>query len=313
MKNFEMSRSSVARLELTSRNGCGRLCDYCPQSTYIREYKSLTRLDEVRNNSLTFELVKKVTPNIPLQTIISHTGFTEPFDNPDFPEITDYFGSMGFAQAISTTLYGLKTNQEYFIENLQKFNHSITLHLPDAGGLMKGDFNERYSDFFSALIERYYYLREKQLISDAFCIFLIGDDFHPSIRSSALTFERQNGGDRVHRAKYLNSRAGAIIPAKFHKKSTQKVRIDGATYYCAYQRLNRGVMLPNGDVTICSQDYGLKRVLGSLLIDSLDSIYSRIEADQAMKTQFLAGEFSPCTECEHYRPVTESPSGNRLN
>lgn len=74
MINFELSRSSIPRLELTSRNGCGRLCDYCPQSDYIAEYKSLTRLEKDKVNTLSYETIKKVSKNIPESTIISHTG-----------------------------------------------------------------------------------------------------------------------------------------------------------------------------------------------------------------------------------------------
>ncbi len=311
MINFDMSRSPVPRLELTSRNGCGRLCDYCPQSTYIAEYKSLTKFDKDRANTLTYETIKRITPNIPRGTIISHTGFTEPFDNPDFPAIVDHFWRMGFSQTISTTLYGYDENKKYFLRNLPKFNHSITIHLPDAEGLMKGSFDEDYSIYFSDLLNEYERLKEKRLIHDQFFLFLIGDDFNESIKSSALRFESVHQGARVQRAKYLNTRAGVIVPSEFRMKQTPKVRTNGETYHCAYKRLNRGVMLPNGDVTICSQDYGLKGILGSLLKEDLAQIYSRIESDGELRSQFLSGNFSPCNQCEHYSPLGRVSTGNR--
>lgn len=147
----------------------------------------------------------------------------------------------------------------------------------------------------------------------SFFLFLIGNDFHESVRSTVLQFESNYGVERVHRAKYLNTRAGAILPGEFRMKQTPTIRIDGATYHCSYKRLNRGVMLPNGDVTICSQDYKLKGILGSLLEESLNEIYHRIESDVDLRSKFLSGNLSPCNECEHYTPLGTGPTGNRTD
>lgn len=75
---------------------------------------------------------------------------------------------MGFLQTISTTLYGLDLNKNYFLSNLEKLNHSITIHLPDAEGLMKGSFDEKYAAYFQDLLGGYEKLFSRGLIHDQF-------------------------------------------------------------------------------------------------------------------------------------------------
>lgn len=110
-KNFEISKSKEKRLELSVRIGCGRMCSYCPQDSYIKSYKKLIG----KNNFLEIGLVESIIQNIPSDTIISWTGFTEPFDCPDFDKITLFFNERGMSQLISTTLYGLEKNKDFFI------------------------------------------------------------------------------------------------------------------------------------------------------------------------------------------------------
>lgn len=306
MENFLNSKSDEPRLELTSRGGCGRMCEYCPQDSYISEYKEISE----GINFLSIDLIRKITKNITNETVISHTGFTEPFDNKDFGSIVDHFYDKGFFQAISTTLYGRKEAQEYFINNLYKFNKSITLHLPDGEGLMKGDFNDKYANYLKNIFEKYIELKRENFEINL-TVFLIGENFHSSIKHIVDLYKNLLGQDNIHKAKYLNTRAGAIDPIKFLKKVSQTLRARNATYYCSYKRLNRGVLLPNGDVVICCQDYRLKRVLGSLINEELSFLYNKIETIQQWRESFLNGSFEPCKECEHYRPIGNNFSGNR--
>jgi len=126
------------------------MCSYCPQTQYIKKYKEIYG----ERHKLSYDTFLLVVDNIPLNTVIHWTGFTEPFACKDFPLIVSHLSDLGYKQIISTTLYGLKENQQFFIDNLELFSEGINLHLPDSSKLMKGKFTEKYlnkSDHLDAI------------------------------------------------------------------------------------------------------------------------------------------------------------------
>lgn len=303
MNNFELSKSDRMRLELSVRVGCGRLCDYCPQELYIARFKQLKNPGD---RWLTMDTIREISSNIPTETVISWTGFTEPFDCKEFEEIVLHFAERGMDQLINTTLYGLKKNKEFFLEHINLFKEGITLHLPDGQGYMKGNFDASYTAFVQSVIDK---LVAGNL--EKFDFFLIGEDFHPSIKDTVEAYESAYGSHRIIKAKFLNTRSAAVDVGSLGLKATQALRSEGKTFHCTYKRLNRGVLLPNGSVVICCQDYGLEGVLGSLKTMNLREIYSVIENSPTLSKQFIEGRFSPCINCEHYSTVDALPSVGR--
>ena len=307
--SFSLSKSSVPRLEITHRSLCGRMCDYCPQEAY----RDAITLSNIKQRDLTTDLVKLILPNIPSNTIISHTGFTEPLENKYFGPIAQDFHDHEYNQLISTTLVGHSSSKQFFLENFHIFNHGITLHLPDGQGYMKGVFNEAYSGYLADLLHRIYkYNSTHEAIP--ITLFLIGDCLHSSIVDVVNRFTSLFPPNTFQSAKYLNTRAGNINPQDFDKKQSSHGAQNSSQnnqFYCGYRRLNRGVLLPNGDVTLCCQDYSLKCILGSLLHTSLDTIYNTIQDDPQLSSLFVSGNLSPCKDCEHYVPLTTNFTGSR--
>ncbi len=294
---FTASKQDTDRLEISVRSACGKLCDYCPQDAYIKNYKlNYPGAPKV----LTLETAKACALNIPTTTQLRWTGFTEPFDCEDFPEIVSFFHASGYGQIISTTLLGPKKSQDFFLENLDLFKEGITLHLPDNEGLMKGRFDDRYTQYVSLVLDR---LTSKNIPYE---VFLIGERLHQSIASTIESYNKE-----VVQAKYLNTRVGAVNADSFKLKVSETIREESASYYCAYKRLNQGVLLPNGLVALCCQDYGLEYVLGSLIKSPLPELYSAIENNKSTKNAFETGKFSPCNRCEHYRPMSASQTTGR--
>jgi radical SAM protein with 4Fe4S-binding SPASM domain len=165
---------------------------------------------------------------------------------------------------------------------------------------MKGRFDEQYAQYVASVLER--------LVSVGvpYEVFLIGEKLHRSISYVVAVH-----GKEVVQAKYLNTRVGAINAKNFNLKVSETIRDPSAKYYCGYRRLNQGVMLPNGNVALCCQDYGLEHVLGSLLETPLPELYTSIQRNQKTKIAFETGAFSPCNRCEHYRPMTEAQTNGR--
>ena len=298
---FQKSKVDINRLEISVRVGCGRLCNYCPQNQYIESYRKKFQGEE---KFLTLEMVKSIIRNIDKGTVIHWTGFTEPFDCKDFCEIVDLFKLKKFKQKISTTLYGSKKSQNYFLNNLSNFTEGVTLHLPDDENLMKGNFDSSYLEYLRSVL--------KALGNDGlkYTIFLIGTSFHKEVQK--ILTETSVSSDKIIVAKYLNTRGGVINPGEFSLMKSESKKIKGSKFYCSYQRLNQGVLLPNGEVTICCQDYGLEGVMGSLKTNKLSELYTKIEADVTKSKKFISGEFYPCKNCEHYTAYDEKITRDRI-
>lgn len=309
--SFNLSKNEINGLEISVKSGCGLFCDYCPQDKYIESYK--TKFSE-QEKTLTEETFMAVMQNVPNSTYMKWTGFTEPLDSKLFPVFSKYLRDNGYKQQISTTLHGNLDSVAWFCENLSFFN-GITLHLPDDSGFMKSRVNDKYLSRLTELLENAFKLGlgEERLI-----IFLIGDSFHKDIKS-LLDDHLERGlikSSQIQQANILNTRNSTIDPSKlriknvttrdFIKESSRKQK----NYYCSYRRLNSAVLLPNGQVTLCCQDYNLDFILGNLKTEKLNDLYNKIESDDKLSNMFLKGEFFPCTKCEHYKPTDSSFSGH---
>ena len=298
--SFDKSKSDQPRLEISVKGGCGRLCAYCPQELYITQFKKIAK-----GKMLTYDDIVLYSKNIPNETLISWTGYTEPLDCKDFTEIVEHFHQRGLPQLISTTLCGTKKSTAYFVENVDKFSAGISLHVPDNEGLMRGRFDESYAAQLQKVLIN---IRANPEIK---CdIFLIGDEVHRSIASTVAEACSFQNVEFVS-AKYLNTRNSSVDAGKFGLLSSVSQRSSNERFMCSYKRLNRGVLLPNGDVTLCCQDYGLERILGNLKAMSLEDIYKVIENHVQWSEDFKAGRFYPCVKCEHYTTIDNNHTTGR--
>jgi len=302
MINFQKSKKEVLHLEMSVQVGCGMMCGYCPQTEYIKRYKELFD----KRHKLSYEYFLSIVNNIPIGTVIHWTGFTEPFDSVDFELISRYLYDRGHKQLISTTLYGRKSSQSFFVDNLIMFSEGVSLHLPDESGLMKGSFDDKYVNYVDSVL--------KQLISIGeinYSLFLIGEKFHSKIELLLDGYLEQIPQEKIIKAKYLNTRNKIVKPMEYNLLSSEDEQIKEGSFYCSYRRLNQGVLLPNGSIVLCCQDYNLDMILGSLEEFSLDELYNIIEKDNDMANDFCSGNFYPCTKCEHYKNIGHDVTTNR--
>ena len=302
MKNFKKSKQKEFHLEISVQVGCGRMCDYCPQTEYIQRYDELF----LKKDKLTFDYFLSIIDNIPPETVIHWTGFTEPLDCLDFPLIVQKLHDLGYQQLISTTLYGKSKSQLFFLNNLEYFNKGISLHLPDGSGLMKGKFDEKYIKYVDSVLQEL--IKSKDI---DYNLFLIGDQFNIGIQSLIDKYKQEIPIDKIIKAKYLNTRNSTVDPEKYNLLESESKKTKGMDFYCSYRRLNHGVLLPNGSISICSNDYNLDMILGSLEDTNLNEIYNVIESDKIMKNDFISGKFHPCVKCEHYKSMSYETTTNR--
>ena len=65
-------------------------------------------------------------------------------------------------------------------------------------------------------------------------------------------------------------------------------------YHCSYLRLNQGVLLPDGNVNLCCNDYSVGAIIGSLNNTKLDKIYNQ---EKILSEDFIYGKNSVCKKC----------------
>ena len=303
-----MSKGGRASLEISVKVGCGLMCTYCPQDNYIKSFKS-NYPDEFK--VLTKEVFLDCMKNVGTNVLIKWTGFTEPLYSKDFQFFCEYLHAHGYRQSISTTLKGTKNSVDWFVNHAYMFN-LITLHLPDDEGLMKCKVDQSYISNFESLVSN------PDTPLDRVSFFVIGESFEKNIDNIISKYVKDRVVDKktVIKAQVLCTRNSAVTldssgldNIKFRSK-VKKTKSE--EFYCAFRRFDQGVLLPNGEVSLCCQDYKLEYILGDLKKQNLDNLYQKIQDSKIERENFISGSFFPCTSCEHYRPLSSEFTGHLM-
>jgi radical SAM protein with 4Fe4S-binding SPASM domain len=270
MKGNKMERW----LEITTIRGCQNLCDYCPQVVFSRRYQGQARL-------LTMEVFQECINKVPKDVGIHFSGYSEPWLNPDCTEMLLYAFAHGHQLSVYTTLVGMKTID---VDRIRHVPFSTFLvHLPDADRLMKVDPDDDYL----ALLR---YVDTSEL--SGLTYRTIGRQ-HPRITECiGPKPEEPIEGDFVH------SRAGNVDSAVKPAPAPLSGRIR-----CSKNRTTKNVLLPNGDVTLCCMDYGLRHVLGNLIKDDYEALHWSDEYRKVLSS-FASNDIdSLCRRCEWAKPA----------
>jgi len=196
---------------------------------------------------MTPQIFKECLDKIPGRVKIDFAGFCEPFLNPDCIEMYSYAYSKGHVIKIFTTLTGMKPSDVKLLERKQP--KKILVHLPSSTGNEKIKIDESYLQVLDML------LRSKinmEYHSD-------GNEVHPEIQKLV------NKEVRVCRT--IN-RAGNLETVSGLKTGRIKGRM------ACSRGLKINVLLPNGDVVLCCNDFGMKHVLGNLLVSDYKHLFS---------------------------------------
>lgn len=279
-------------LEITTTVGCAMMCEYCPQENYKNNGKEYPR-------TLDFKIFKQAMQNVSKNIKIHWTGFSEPLHCKDFPLMSNYLKSKGHKMHLSTTMYG-RNNSKDFVATYNFFE-TIVFHLPDNKNLMKLKVDEKYLFYLKkALI-----FQSKNVKKENFQIMVIGEDFEKNIR--VLINELLEDGiienNQIYVRKHLVSRASQIEDKEgFRKNKLESFNDDNKKlFYCGYGRLNKGVMLTDGSLAICCNDYSLEHNSGSLLSNSLNNLYEHKKLYQ--DDDFILGKKALCKRCEFYKSI----------
>ena len=297
-------------LEITTRIGCSNMCEYCPQDLLIKTYKKnihnkrltknyddagdkkwlekliiheYTQKDKNRKTLMSLDDFKTALSTVPPEVDIHFAGYTEAFENPECIDMVEHSVKKGHRTGVNTTLVGVKKSD---LDRLSKltFKH-FHVHLPSANyfeniGRNSAKIQQETGKIISNdYLEMIDYVLQYSNLSNFHTHSAPGKELHKEIEEYA--------GDRIRKAGYRNrglcSRAGNL-----GKMTGEALWKDN---WC--HRIIQNVLLPDGTVQLCCQDYGLEEPLGNLL--HMD--YYEIFESETFKL-VMAGKSAICQRCD---------------
>lgn len=256
-EKYGIVHSMGPALEITTMIGCPLMCTYCPQTNLKKAYKK----DEKYMSLQTLDIALE---KMPINSRIDFSGMSEPWANPNATDLIELTLQKGFKIAIFTTLYGLKVTEVERVQTLlEKYNDQVEilcLHLPDDNNNMKGwRYSEEWEQVYKKIIQ-----------TKIDCgVGAMTMDSQAKIHRDIINFARPTFEFSPHtRAGSLDEEQIGIQPISITPKHTSKLTCRSTPFY------DRGVLLPNGDVALCCMDYDLKHIVGNLLNDSWDDLFT---------------------------------------
>lgn len=278
-------------VEITTKIGCSNNCIYCPQDLLLSSYCKKTCKTQMK-----LEDFKRALSHIPQWLDINFAGMNEPFENPEAFEMVEYAIINGYKVSIFTTLKGLSINQ---IEKLGKLNlKSIVVHLPDNEKMMNlqvnKDYLSRLRQFFDLNLSnvKYVCIGSVHKMIDEKISKCVKQDKKVIFRAGNLKDADKWPGELKH-----NENCGRIINEKQRVICSRRLN---------YNRLDRtathvecSVLLPDGSLILCCQDYGLKHVLGNLYEQDYETImYGDVMKEIEQSMSCLNNHEILCRKCE---------------
>jgi len=258
-------------LEITTKIGCSNMCEYCPQLLLIKKYKE-KKGKEVSNlksfKFLTLENFKKFIKTIPREIDFHFTGYVEPFDNPECHNLLIESQRQGHILSMNTTLEGLTIEKYKKIKNLHYKDFRI--HMPSA----------TYFEYIGVKIpvkkrdSGQKELKQSWLDTLEYIIKnppnIINFHSHGGCHEQALDLvEKMVNEGFVSREKLdvlkLPSRENSRSQNKEKSGNVKRAKIpEKYNIRGKCHRIFQSVLLPDGRLALCCQDYGLEHVVGNL-------------------------------------------------
>jgi hypothetical protein len=236
-------------------NGCAVNCVFCPQKTLTSVYKG--------ERMLSLTDFKTAVDKIPIGVGIIFAGLSEPWLNANCTAMIVYANFKGHKISIFTTGLGMTIEDVDVIKSIPFAsgpNRGFTLHVPDTEGYA----NHAVTDKYITLLE---YIRDSNIA-------------HLRVVSMGTVPERvKQIFPEIQRAQMF-SRAGNIQKEEQFKPELANLRSmiistdlgEGQISCISPEGHHHSVMLPNGDVSICCQDYELKHIIGNIFTQEYKDI-----------------------------------------
>lgn len=255
------SRKERANLEITTKIGCSINCRFCPQNILYKAYLKNKNRDVVMKLS-TFE---RCLRKIPQDTIITFSGFCEPFLNVNCIDMMEIAVNMGYDITLNTTLVGVNEDIAFRLKKLP-IKHMI-FHTPDVRNYSRISVDNQYLKIVDMLLD------------------VKMSDGKPLIKTANSHSEPPDqikellSGRVTYAVDGLQDIAGNIKD----KEVAMNINLDGEIICSQSKELNRNVLLPDGTVVLCCLDYGMKHILGNLMNETYEEIINSVTMQNVKK------------------------------
>ena len=260
-------------IEVTLGIGCSLNCRFCPQALLINKYG---------NNSakkMSFSTFVNCTKNVVKGGGITFSGMSEPFLNGECASMIKYAYEKGFKVSLFTTLIGMKEKDFEQIKDIT-FD-SLGLHVPDKENNSKFILNDKYWQ----MLEKFVSVMNVSTYS-----------IHGTPNEKAFEIIPPNA--TIGERNSLIDRAGNL-----NEKDLCNVNLEGqGKLYCKIGRLGKSgawapEVLPDGRVTLCCMDYGMKHILGNILNQTAEEIMNGEEYQKVLKGMADESTDVLCRKC----------------
>jgi len=229
-------------MEITTVVGCKVSCAYCPQKKFVTAYKN-------RSDIFRFDLnnFKKLLAKIPAEVDIFFCGMSEPFLNPECAKMIAFAHQEGHKISIDTTLVGMTPADVKQIKEIPL--QFLAIHLPSDEGYENINVDDNYLELLNRITQG-------GLNYAKLYLHYYGETLHKKIKlKNAIRIP-------------LYSRGGTIKIEDLALPKRAKGKIG------CRRNLRYNILLPNGDVLLCSTDWTMKHILGNLNESNYNSLFS---------------------------------------
>lgn len=285
-------------VEISTQMGCANNCTYCPQelflNSYFKAYKKTTR-------KMSLEDFKRYLSKIPKHITITFSGMTEPFLNPEALDMVEYAVNEKYNVSVNTTLRNLSKQD---IDRLLKLNIIYySIHTPDKDENICLKADEKYLEN----LEYFYKNCDKNISSflvignpdenvknilkddlENLSICTRADNLSSNIKGSAVEFKQENSYDR---------NTPVICGCKLNDGDSDDPF-----------KIEKSILLPDGSMILCCNDYAMKHILGNLNDSSYEEIMNGEEMQRIISSMQCIDSDYPilCRNCDKgtiYDPI----------
>lgn len=233
-------------LEITTNIGCPLACAYCPQGVLLSAYRQRSH-----EFTMSFETFRGCLDKVPTSVAVDFSGMSEPWKNPDCTRMAVYASGRGHLVRVHTTLLGMRVED---VETLSRLPlDAFRVHLPSAGDLERLTVDDTYLAVLRRVLDT---IPEARFVC-------FGSEARPEVKALL---------DGYPKAKIRMSSASNRADNEC-SEGKPLFFMDRGEIRCS-NNARYNVLLPNGDVTLCCMDYALRHVLGNLLTDSYQDLFT---------------------------------------
>ena len=234
-------------VEFTLQAGCPVMCTFCPMELFLKNYRSQIR-------KFTVNSFKQALLNLQNSRIrdIAFCGFSEPLYHKNLPDFINLSVEAGFTVEITSTLKGLNVESIKKVKDLPiKWNVSLQ---PFGISNRKGLKDEEAWNNIESFLE----LDSKFQVNFGCLDLNLSQEQKTQLNEKGKQIGIKNilYGD-------FQTRAGNIV---HNTINNQRKKL-----YCDHMA---PVILPNGDMTLCCQDFGQRHIIGNILKTPFNDILS---------------------------------------